>query len=352
MLETAADLLEVSGARISSRCCSARAARRSMTPSPKCARPIDFCRYYAAQGTRSCSAPASRMPGPTGESNAAAPARPRRHSSPSRRGTFPLATFLGQVTAGTDGRQRRRRQARRANAADRRGSRHGCCTKPASRHPRCSSFPGDGRTGAALVAHPDVCSGVVFTGSTEVARIDQPGARRQGRTDRAADRRNRRHQCDDRRRHRAARAGRRRRRDLRLPLRRPALLGAAAAVPAGRRRRPHDRDHRRQRRANSSSAIRARSRHPCRPGDRSPRPKRRARRAHRPHEEPKQSACASPDTAPSTGNLRRTAHHRTVRRADQLTEEVFGPLLHVVRYAADRTRTACCTQIERAAATG
>ena len=41
--------------------------------------------------------------------------------------------------------------------------------RPACRHQRCIFVPGDGRIGAALVAHPDV-AGVVFTGSTEVAR--------------------------------------------------------------------------------------------------------------------------------------------------------------------------------------
>ena len=97
--------------------------------------------------------------------------------------------------------------------------------------------------------------------------VDQPHARRQGRPDRAADRGNRRHQRDDRRCHRAARAGCRRCRDLGVPLRRPALLGAAAAVRAGRRRRPHDRDDRR-RRPRTADRRPARSRHPCRAGDR------------------------------------------------------------------------------------
>ena len=41
--------------------------------------------------------------------------------------------------------------------------------RPACRHPRCICVPGDGSIGAALVAHPDI-AGVVFTGSTEVAR--------------------------------------------------------------------------------------------------------------------------------------------------------------------------------------
>ena len=41
--------------------------------------------------------------------------------------------------------------------------------RPASPPPPCICVPGDGRIGAALVAHPDI-AGVVFTGSTEVAR--------------------------------------------------------------------------------------------------------------------------------------------------------------------------------------
>jgi RHH-type transcriptional regulator, proline utilization regulon repressor / proline dehydrogenase / delta 1-pyrroline-5-carboxylate dehydrogenase len=102
--------------------------------------------------------------------------------------------------------------------------------------------PGDGRVGARW--SPPAVAGVAFTGSTEVARaINRALAAKDGPivpliaetgginamiVDATA----------------LARAGRRRRRDLRLPLRRPALLGAAAAVRAGGRRRPHDRDDR------------------------------------------------------------------------------------------------------------
>ena len=150
---------------------------------------------------------------------------------------FPLAIFTGQVIA--------------ALAAG-----NAVVAKPAEQTPLVAAeavrlfhdagipatalhlVPGDGTVGASLVADRRV-AGVAFTGSTEVARADQPHARRQGRPDRAADRRDRRHQRHDRRCHRAARAGHRRRDRLGLPLRRPALLGAAAALPAGRRRRPH-----------------------------------------------------------------------------------------------------------------
>ena len=70
--------------------------------------------------------------------------------------------------------------------------------------------PGDGTVGGCCSPIRRV-AGVAFTGSTEVARTHQPHACRQGRPDRAADRRDRRHQRHDRRRHRAARAGDRRR---------------------------------------------------------------------------------------------------------------------------------------------
>ena len=68
--------------------------------------------------------------------------------------------------------------------------------------------PGDGKVGAMLIADRRV-AGVAFTGSTEVARIDQPRARGQRRADPATDRRNRRHQRHDRRWHGIARAGHR-----------------------------------------------------------------------------------------------------------------------------------------------
>jgi len=65
---------------------------------------------------------------------------------------------------------------------------------------------GDGRIGAVLTAHRDV-AGVVFTGSTEVARaINRTLAAKDGPIVPliAGDRR---HQCHDRRCHRAARTG-------------------------------------------------------------------------------------------------------------------------------------------------
>jgi RHH-type proline utilization regulon transcriptional repressor/proline dehydrogenase/delta 1-pyrroline-5-carboxylate dehydrogenase len=126
---------------------------------------VDYCRYYAAQA-RSALAPQA-MPGPTGESNVL---RYRGRGvfvciSP---WNFPLAIFLGQVSA--------------ALAAG-----NAVVAKPAEQTPLTAALavallhesgvpasalhlvPGDGTIGARLVADPRI-AGVVFTGSTEVAR--------------------------------------------------------------------------------------------------------------------------------------------------------------------------------------
>ena len=137
---------------------------------------VDYCRYYAAQA-RECLV-AQPMPGPTGESNML---RYRGRGvfvciSP---WNFPLAIFLGQVTAALVA----------GNAV---------VAKPAEQTPLIAAravallheagvpksalhlVPGDGTVGANLVADPRV-AGVVFTGSTEVGRaINQALAAKRG----------------------------------------------------------------------------------------------------------------------------------------------------------------------------
>jgi RHH-type proline utilization regulon transcriptional repressor/proline dehydrogenase/delta 1-pyrroline-5-carboxylate dehydrogenase len=126
----------------------------------------DFCRYYAAEG-RKLFGDGEMMPGPTGESNVLR-LRGRGVFIAISPWNFPLAIFLGQVTAAL--------MAGNAVVA-----------KPAEQTPLIAAeairllheagvptsalhlLPGDGTIGAALVAHPDI-AGVVFTGSTEVAR--------------------------------------------------------------------------------------------------------------------------------------------------------------------------------------
>ena len=126
----------------------------------------DFCRYYAAEGRKLFGA-SEAMPGPTGESNELR-LRGRGVFVAISPWNFPLAIFLGQVTAAL--------MAGNAVVA-----------KPAEQTPLIATeaikllheagvpasalqvVPGDGAIGAVLTAHPDI-AGVVFTGSTEVAR--------------------------------------------------------------------------------------------------------------------------------------------------------------------------------------
>ena len=137
---------------------------------------IDYCRYYAAQARTALSP--QPLPGPTGESNVL---RYRGRGvfvciSP---WNFPLAIFIGQVSA--------------ALLAG-----NSVVAKPAEQTPLIAALavallhdagvpktalhllPGDGDVGASLVADPRV-AGVVFTGSTEVGRAinrtlaDKPG---------------------------------------------------------------------------------------------------------------------------------------------------------------------------------
>ncbi len=126
---------------------------------------VDFCRYYAAEGERQFLP--QTLTGPTGEQNTL---------TLTGRGifiaispwNFPLAIFMGQVVAALMA----------GNAV---------IAKPAEQTPAIGTFAvdilhragvpksalqcceGDGKIGAELVSHPDV-SGVVFTGSTQVAQ--------------------------------------------------------------------------------------------------------------------------------------------------------------------------------------
>ncbi|MHC2337063.1 bifunctional proline dehydrogenase/L-glutamate gamma-semialdehyde dehydrogenase PutA [Bradyrhizobium sp. USDA 4454] len=127
---------------------------------------IDFCRYYAALGEKLFGR-GETMPGPTGESNVLE-LHGRGAFVAISPWNFPLAIFLGQVTAALMA----------GNAV---------IAKPAEQTPRIAAeavallhqagvpasalhlVQGDGAVGAALVSHPAI-AGVVFTGSTEVAR--------------------------------------------------------------------------------------------------------------------------------------------------------------------------------------
>jgi RHH-type transcriptional regulator, proline utilization regulon repressor / proline dehydrogenase / delta 1-pyrroline-5-carboxylate dehydrogenase len=126
---------------------------------------VDFCRYYALEARRTL-APRS-LPGPTGEADELC-YRGRGVFVCISPWNFPLSIFLGQVSAALVA----------GNAV---------VAKPAEQTPLIAAevvrilhqagipasalhlLPGDGKVGAALVADPHV-GGVAFTGSTEVAR--------------------------------------------------------------------------------------------------------------------------------------------------------------------------------------
>jgi RHH-type proline utilization regulon transcriptional repressor/proline dehydrogenase/delta 1-pyrroline-5-carboxylate dehydrogenase len=126
---------------------------------------VDYCRYYAAQA-RTSLAPQS-MPGPTGESNEL---RYRGRGvfvciSP---WNFPLAIFLGQVTAAlVAGNTVVAKPAEQTPliAALAIALLHDAGVPPGALH----LVPGDGAVGSSLVADPRV-AGVAFTGSTETGR--------------------------------------------------------------------------------------------------------------------------------------------------------------------------------------
>lgn len=165
-LERYADLLENHLAELMALC--VREAGKTMPDAQAEIREaVDFCRYYAQQGRTIFAAEGQRLPGPTGEDNL-------YHLT--GRGVFvcispwnfPLAIFTGQITAALMA----------GNAV---------ICKPAEQTPRIAmravelmhmaGIPddviqilyGDGKVGAMMVKHRDV-AGVAFTGSTDAAK--------------------------------------------------------------------------------------------------------------------------------------------------------------------------------------
>lgn len=177
LLSKAADLLEANQERLMY-LAIAEAGKSIANAQGEVREAVDFCRYYAEQARIHLAQPVA-LPGPTGESN---------RLEMSGRGVmvcispwnFPLAIFLGEVTA--------------ALAAG-----NTVIAKPAEQTPLIAAeavrllhqagipqavvqlLPGSGEVvGACLVEHPDI-AGVIFTGSTEVAQgIQQTLARKKG----------------------------------------------------------------------------------------------------------------------------------------------------------------------------
>ncbi len=166
ILEHTADLLEQRRAEFMALC--VREAGKTLGDAiAEVREAADFCRYYAAQGREQFGRP-EVLPGPTGESN---------EMSLHGRGVFvaispwnfPLAIFMGQVTAALMA----------GNAVLAKPSEQTSLIGYAAvkllheagvPEAVLQFVPGEGRTvGAALTSDPRV-AGVVFTGSTETAR--------------------------------------------------------------------------------------------------------------------------------------------------------------------------------------
>jgi RHH-type transcriptional regulator, proline utilization regulon repressor / proline dehydrogenase / delta 1-pyrroline-5-carboxylate dehydrogenase len=127
---------------------------------------VDFCRYYAAEG-RELFGHGKALPGPTGESNTLK-LRGRGVFAAISPWNFPLAIFTGQVAAALmAGNSVVAKPAEQTPlvAADAVRLLHAAGVPTSALH----LLPGDGSIGGALTEHPDI-AGVVFTGSTEVAR--------------------------------------------------------------------------------------------------------------------------------------------------------------------------------------
>jgi RHH-type proline utilization regulon transcriptional repressor/proline dehydrogenase/delta 1-pyrroline-5-carboxylate dehydrogenase len=127
---------------------------------------VDFCRYYSTQGKKLFD-DGAMLPGPTGESNVLK-LRGRGVFVAISPWNFPLAIFLGQVTAALmAGNSVVAKPAEQTPLVAAEATRllHEAGVPASALH----LVQGDGRIGAVLTGHPDV-AGVVFTGSTKVAR--------------------------------------------------------------------------------------------------------------------------------------------------------------------------------------
>ena len=176
LLDKTADTFEAQADEILSLCC--REAGKSLPDAVlELREAVDFLRFYAAEARRLFTH-STILPGPTGETNRLS-LHGRGVIATIAPWNFPLAIFIGPAAA--------------ALAAG-----NTVLAKPAEQTPLLGALavrlcheagipdgviqvlPGDGRVGAAIVAHPLV-AGVAFTGSTDTARtINRALAARDG----------------------------------------------------------------------------------------------------------------------------------------------------------------------------
>ena len=166
MLEKVADMLEEQAARFIRLCCD-EAGKTLADGTAEVREAADFCRYYAAMARQELAEP-QYLPGPTGESN-----RLSFHG----RGVFlcispwnfPLAIFTGQVAAAlVTGNTVLAKPAEQTTATAARAVE--LFHQAGIPREVLQLIPGTGeQVGQFLTAHPRI-AGVAFTGSTETAR--------------------------------------------------------------------------------------------------------------------------------------------------------------------------------------
>lgn len=165
-LENIADLLEAHRDELIS-LCTREGGRTLKDAHDEVREAVDFCRYYAMRGRRDFIETGRSLKSPTGETN-------QYHLQ--SRGifvcispwNFPIAIYTGQIAAALMAGNSV--IAKAAEQTSLTGFYIAQLIQEAAIPPEVLSFtPGDGTVGAALVQHADV-AGVVFTGSTEVAQ--------------------------------------------------------------------------------------------------------------------------------------------------------------------------------------
>jgi proline dehydrogenase len=231
----------------SSRFSPARPARPSPTRCPNCARRWISC----------ATTPPSPPPTPLAAPSPAS--RPGTSPSPSSPARSPVRSPRATPSSPNPPRRRPSSPTARSNS----------CTKPASPARRSSSSPAPGPP-SAPPSPPTRASRASFHRLHGHGQAHRPRHGRPPRPLRPPRRRDRRPQRDDRGLHRAPRTGGPRHRRLRLPLRRPALLGAPLPLCAGGRGRPRADDARRRHATSSPWATRGTPRPTSAPSSRTP----------------------------------------------------------------------------------
>lgn len=175
-LDKLADLLEANSHELIAMC-TLEAGKSLQDGVDEVREAVDFCRYYAQQG-RSLFAPSGNLPGPTGESNELF-AIGRGVFVCISPWNFPLAIFLGQVAAALiTGNSVIAKPAQQTGLIAHRTVQ---LAFEAGIPPYALQLlPGEGSVGAAL-CQSETIGGVCFTGSTQTAkRINLSLAQREG----------------------------------------------------------------------------------------------------------------------------------------------------------------------------